>query len=78
MVTAERLENPGGIQQVYWHTCPNLKLNVVRLPMMFKSGIFIPISQLPAWGRVISWFSPVSYAVDLPGGAVASRATSGR
>ena len=42
-----------------------LLLNLVRLPMMFMSGIFIPISQLPTWGRVIAWFSPVSYAVDL-------------
>ena len=42
-----------------------LLLNLVRLPMMFISGIFIPISQLPTWGRVISWFSPVSYVVDL-------------
>lgn len=42
-----------------------LLLNLVRLPMMFISGIFIPIGELPAWGRVVSWFSPVSYAVDL-------------
>jgi ABC-2 type transport system permease protein len=42
-----------------------LLLNLIRLPMMFISGIFIPINELPAWGRVISWFSPVSYVVDL-------------
>jgi ABC-2 type transport system permease protein len=42
-----------------------LLLNLVRLPMMFISGIFIPINQLPTWGRVIAWCSPVSYAVDL-------------
>lgn len=42
-----------------------LLLNLIRLPMMFVSGIFVPLNKLPTWGRVISWFSPVSYAVDL-------------
>lgn len=40
-------------------------LNVVRLPLMFISGIFIAIPTLPLYGRVLSWFSPVSYAADL-------------
>jgi ABC-2 type transport system permease protein len=40
-------------------------LNVVRLPLMFMSGIFLAIPTLPYWGRVIAWFSPVSYATDL-------------
>ena len=40
-------------------------LNVVRLPLMFMSGIFIAIPTLPYYGRVIAWFSPVSYCADL-------------
>jgi len=32
---------------------------------MFISGIFIAIASLPLYGRVLSWFSPVSYAADL-------------
>jgi ABC-2 type transport system permease protein len=40
-------------------------LNVVRLPLMFISGIFVAISTLPLYGRVLAWFSPVSYAADL-------------
>jgi ABC-2 type transport system permease protein len=40
-------------------------LNLVRLPMMFISGIFIAIATLPLYGRVLAWFSPVSYAADL-------------
>ncbi len=40
-------------------------LNVVRLPLMFISGIFVAIPTLPYWGRVLSWFSPVSYCADL-------------
>ena len=40
-------------------------LNVIRLPLMFMSGIFIAIPTLPYYGRVIAWFSPVSYCTDL-------------
>jgi len=40
-------------------------LNVVRLPMMFMSGVFLAISTLPTWGRVLAWFSPLSYPTDL-------------
>jgi ABC-2 type transport system permease protein len=40
-------------------------LNVVRLPLMFMSGIFLAIPTLPYWGRVLAWFSPVSYCTDL-------------
>ncbi len=40
-------------------------LNVVRLPMMFISGVFLAISTLPTWGRVLAWFSPLSYPTDL-------------
>ncbi len=40
-------------------------LNVVRLPLMFISGIFVAIPALPYWGRVLTWFSPVSYCADL-------------
>jgi ABC-2 type transport system permease protein len=40
-------------------------LNVVRLPLMFVSGIFLALPTLPTYGRVLAWFSPVSYAADL-------------
>jgi ABC-2 type transport system permease protein len=40
-------------------------LNVVRLPLMFVSGIFLAIPSLPLYGRVLAWFSPVSYCADL-------------
>jgi ABC-2 type transport system permease protein len=40
-------------------------LNVVRLPLMFISGIFLALPTLPTYGRVLAWFSPVSYAADL-------------
>jgi ABC-2 type transport system permease protein len=42
-----------------------LVLNVVRLPVLFVSGIFIAISEMPYWGRVLAVFSPLSYCSDL-------------
>jgi len=39
--------------------------NLVRLPLLFVSGIFVPISAMPPWARHLSPFSPLSYAADL-------------
>lgn len=39
--------------------------NLVRLPLLFVSGIFLPIAQMPAWARWVAPLSPLSYAGDL-------------
>ncbi len=39
--------------------------NLVRLPLLFVSGIFVPIRQMPDWARWIAPLSPLSYASDL-------------
>jgi ABC-2 type transport system permease protein len=39
--------------------------NLVRLPLLFVSGVFLPIEQMPSWARWISPISPLSYAGDL-------------
>ena len=39
--------------------------NLVRLPIIFVSGVFVPLSQMPAWGRSLAPFSPLSYSADL-------------
>jgi ABC-2 type transport system permease protein len=39
--------------------------NLVRLPLMFVSGVLVPIDQMPAWGRWVAPFSPLTYAADL-------------
>jgi len=39
--------------------------NLVRLPLLFVSGIFLPIDQMPAWARWIAPVSPLSYAGDM-------------
>jgi len=49
-------ENPGDIM---------LLLNFVRLPLIFISGLYIPIESLPDWGQAIAAFSPLTYANDL-------------
>lgn len=38
---------------------------LVKFPVVFISGIFIPIEQLPEWGRIISFISPLTYFTDI-------------
>ena len=39
--------------------------NSIRLPIIFISGIFVPLAELPFWGRILSYISPVTYAVEM-------------
>lgn len=39
--------------------------NLVRLPLIFVSGVFVPLAEMPAWGRWLAPFSPLSYSADL-------------
>ena len=39
--------------------------NLVRLPLLFVSGVFMPIGQMPVWARWIAPLSPLSYASSL-------------
>lgn len=39
--------------------------NLVRLPLIFISGVFVPLPEMPEWGRNIAPLSPLSYAADL-------------
>lgn len=39
--------------------------NLVKFPLVFISGVFIPIEQMPPWGRTVSMFSPLTYMTDL-------------
>lgn len=39
--------------------------NLFRLPLLFISGVFMPIDQLPAWGKAVAAFSPLTYTCDL-------------
>jgi len=49
-------ESPGDIMSM---------LNLVRLPLIFVSGIFIPLDQIPQIGHFITYLSPLTYGNDL-------------
>jgi ABC-2 type transport system permease protein len=39
--------------------------SMIKFPLIFISGVFIPIEELPVWGQAISSISPLTYFVDL-------------
>jgi len=39
--------------------------NFFRFPMIFLCGLFIPIEQLPAWLRPLSYALPLTYGADV-------------
>ncbi|HII84666.1 MAG TPA: ABC transporter permease, partial [Methanobacterium subterraneum] len=39
--------------------------SLVRFPLVFISGIFIPLEIMPPWGQIIALFSPLTYFTDL-------------
>lgn len=42
-----------------------MPMNLVRIPLLFISGVFIPISELPSWGQFLSAFSPLTHTIEL-------------
>lgn len=46
---------------------PNIMMlsSLIKFPLIFISGIFIPIESLPAWGRSIAALSPLTYFADI-------------
>jgi ABC-2 type transport system permease protein len=53
-------ESPGDIMSM---------LNLVRLPLIFISGVFIPVEAIPSVGQGLVYFSPLTYGNDLIQGA---------
>jgi ABC-2 type transport system permease protein len=43
---------------------------LVRWPLMFISGIFIPLEGMAAWTRTLAYISPLTYSQDLMNHAV--------
>jgi ABC-2 type transport system permease protein len=39
--------------------------SMIKFPLVFISGIFIPIEELPVWGKTIATISPLTYFTDL-------------
>ena len=38
---------------------------VVKFPVVFISGVFIPLDELPTWGQTIAYISPLTYFTDI-------------
>jgi ABC-2 type transport system permease protein len=43
----------------------NMIASVVKFPVVFISGVFIPLDQLPVWGQAIAYISPLTYFTDI-------------
>jgi ABC-2 type transport system permease protein len=43
---------------------------LVRWPLLFVSGIFIPLAEMAPWARALAYLSPLTYAQDLLNHAV--------
>jgi len=43
----------------------NMISSVVKFPVVFISGIFIPLDELPAWGQAVAYISPLTYFTDI-------------
>ena len=39
--------------------------SMVKFPLVFISGVFIPLGELPVWGKTIASISPLTYFTDL-------------
>jgi len=55
VLIASRMRSQQGFQMI---------IQVIVFPLMFLSGIFFPVNNVPAWMMVISKVNPVTYGVD--------------
>ncbi|MGC8939297.1 MAG: ABC transporter permease [Candidatus Bathyarchaeia archaeon] len=39
--------------------------SLVKFPLVFISGVFIPVEELPPWGTIIASISPLTYFTDM-------------
>jgi ABC-2 type transport system permease protein len=56
LVASYPTENVGEVMSI---------LNLIRFPLIFLSGVFIPLESLPGWGQAVAVFSPLTYTSDL-------------
>lgn len=40
-------------------------MNFFRFPLLFVSGVFLPLSQMPGWARPLAYLSPLTHVVEL-------------
>jgi lipooligosaccharide transport system permease protein len=51
--------------------------SLVVSPMFFFSGIFFPLSSLPAWVATAAWFMPLTHAVNIARGLATGNVSAG-
>jgi ABC-2 type transport system permease protein len=42
-----------------------MPLNFVRIPLLFVSGVYISVKDLPSWGQAVSALSPLTHTIEL-------------
>ncbi len=42
-----------------------MPLNFVRIPLLFVSGVYVPVKDLPSWGQIVSVASPLTHTIEL-------------
>lgn len=42
-----------------------MPLNFVRIPLLFISGVFIPVNELPTAAQILSVFSPLTHTIEM-------------
>jgi ABC-2 type transport system permease protein len=43
---------------------------LIRWPLLFISGIFVPLGEMASWARILAYLSPLTYTQDLMNRAV--------
>ena len=46
-------------------------VNLIMFPVIFSSGAFFPLNNVPDWFKAIAYFNPLTYSVDVMRGALA-------
>lgn len=42
-----------------------MPLNFIRIPLLFISGVYTPVGDLPSWGQIGSMLSPLTHTIEL-------------
>ncbi|MCK4591395.1 MAG: ABC transporter permease [Candidatus Latescibacteria bacterium] len=56
LLSAPPTDNPSSVMMLS---------TLIKFPLIFISGVFIPIDQMPTWGRIIGRLSPLTYFTEL-------------
>ncbi len=46
-------------------------VNILMMPLIFASGAFFPLTNVPSWFKAISYLDPLTYSTDAMRGALA-------